>query len=77
MPQATADAARATMLKNTLTVPTLVIWGLQDHALVPANLDGIGEYVKSLKIVRMPDASHWVGQEQPAAVSAAIREFAH
>ncbi len=77
MPQALADTVRAEMLKSPLNVPTLVIWGMQDHALVAANLDGIGEYVKSLKIVRMPDASHWVGQEQPAAVSAAIREFAH
>ncbi|MGA8035893.1 MAG: alpha/beta hydrolase [Candidatus Acidiferrales bacterium] len=77
MSQEIADAVRTMMLKNALNVPTLVIWGMQDHALVPANLDGIQEYVKTVKILRMPDASHWVGQEQPAAVSAAIRDFTH
>lgn len=75
MPQFIADAARAEYRAEMLNVPTLVLWGMQDHALVPANLDGISDYVTTLKIERFPDASHWIGQEHPAAVSAAIREF--
>jgi epoxide hydrolase 4 len=77
MPQALADAQQADYRARILQVPTLVIWGMQDHALLPANLDGMSDYVQTLKIQRFPDASHWVGQEQPAAVSAAIREFIH
>ena len=74
-PQQAADAARAEYRARILQVPTLVIWGMKDHALLPANLDGMSDYVKTLKIERFPDASHWVGQEQPKAVSDAIREF--
>jgi epoxide hydrolase 4 len=77
MPEAVADAVGSQMSENILQVQTLVIWGMKDHALVPENLDGLGRYVKSVKIMRFPDASHWVGQEQPAEVSAAIRQFAH
>jgi epoxide hydrolase 4 len=71
------DAAHAEYRAKMLDVPTLVLWGMQDHALVPANLDGMSDFVKFLKIERFPEASHWVGQEQPAAVSAAIRDFIH
>ncbi len=75
VPQFIADAARTEYLGKILSVPTLVLWGMQDHALVPENLDGISDYVSNLKIERFPNATHWVGQEQPAAVSAAIRDF--
>jgi epoxide hydrolase 4 len=30
---------------NMVTVPTLVIWGEKDTALLPSNLDGLGEFV--------------------------------
>ncbi len=56
-------------------VPTRVIWGENDTALLPELLDGLGELVPDLKIKRIPDASHWVVHEQPATVSALIRSF--
>jgi pimeloyl-ACP methyl ester carboxylesterase len=58
-----------------VTVPTLVIWGERDEALLPANLDGLEDLVDDLRVVRFPDASHWVVHERPAEVNAAIREF--
>lgn len=60
---------------STVEVPTLVIWGMRDTALLPGNLDGLEEYVADLRIRRVDDASHWVVNEQPETVNAAIRQF--
>ncbi len=56
-------------------VPTLVIWGEKDTALVTANVDGLGQYVRQLTIRRVPDASHWIVHEKPAEVNGYIRDF--
>lgn len=56
-------------------VPTLVIWGEQDRALLAGNLDGLESYVENLIVHRIPDGSHWVSHEQPERVNAMIREF--
>ena len=56
-------------------VPTLVIWGEQDQALLLGNLDGLDTYVNDLTIKRIPDGTHWVIHEQPDLVNAIIREF--
>ena len=53
-------------------VPTLVIWGERDQALLPALLDGLESYVPCLGVLRVPDASHWIVHEQPALVASAI-----
>ena len=56
-------------------VPTLVIWGEEDHALLTSNLDGLQDYVEDLTIERISDGSHWVSHEQPDRVNALIRDF--
>ncbi|AYJ86490.1 alpha/beta hydrolase [Sphingomonas paeninsulae] len=56
-------------------MPTLVIWGMADKALTPAQLDGLDALVADLKIVKIPDAGHFVTWEQPQAVIEAIRSF--
>lgn len=56
-------------------VPTLVIWGLRDRALLPGLLEGLDECVPDLRIERIPEGSHWVVHEQPARVNALIRGF--
>lgn len=58
-----------------LTLPTLVIWGMQDEALLPVNLDGLEDHVTDLEIVRVPEANHFVIWEQPDRVNAALTEF--
>src|SRR6202046_451470 len=71
-----ADARGVSIPKNPIiTVPTLVIWGLKDTALLQGNLDGLDQYVKVLKIERVPEGSHWVVHEQPATVIHAVRPF--
>ena len=56
-------------------VPTLVIWGERDEALLPGMLDGLDELVDSLRIVRIARGSHWVVHEAPRVVEALIRGF--
>ena len=58
-----------------LTIPTLVIWALDDLALPPENLEGLGEVVKDLTLVEVPDRGHFVPWEAPGAVNAAMAEF--
>jgi epoxide hydrolase 4 len=53
-------------------VPTTIVWGLQDHALLPGLLDGLGQWVMPLQVQRVPDASHWIVHERPDVVSRAI-----
>jgi pimeloyl-ACP methyl ester carboxylesterase len=60
---------------STVRVPTLVIWGEKDTALLPQNLDGLERYVSDLTVRRIPDGTHWVIHEQPELVNRLIREF--
>lgn len=56
----------------TVHVPTRVVWGERDIALLPALLDGLDDYVPRLNVLRVPDASHWIVHEQPALVAREI-----
>lgn len=56
----------------TVHVPTLVIWGERDVALLPALLDGLEDYVPKLRLVRVDDATHWIVHERPALVAREI-----
>jgi len=56
-------------------MPTLVLWGMKDKALLPIQLDGLDDLVPDLRIVREEGAGHFIPWEKPEAVSAAIRGF--
>ena len=58
-----------------INVPTLVIHGMKDIALTPKILEGLSDYVKDLKIVRVENASHWVMVDEPEVVISSIKEF--
>ena len=58
-----------------VNVPTLVIWGEKDTALITSNLDGLEDYVPNLTIKRIPDGTHWVIHEQPQTIIGFVREF--
>ena len=58
-----------------INVPTLVIHGMKDIALTPKILEGLSDYVKDLKIVRVENASHWVMVDEPELVISNIKEF--
>ena len=61
----------------TVRVPTLVVWAEDDLALPTSLLDGLEAFVPQLRLVRLPNATHWVIHEQPATIAAEIeRELA-
>jgi pimeloyl-ACP methyl ester carboxylesterase len=66
-----AEAIPSLMVK----VPTLVIWGEKDTALLTGNLVGLDKYVPKLTIKRIPDGTHWVIHEKPELINGWIREF--
>lgn len=59
----------------TIRVPTLVIWGERDTALLPQLLDGLDALVPDLQICRIPTASHWLVHEATQQVLVEVRRF--
>ncbi len=55
-----------------ITVPTLMIWGEADTALGVELTEGHDALVDDFILVRLPRVSHWVQQEAPDKVNAAI-----
>ena len=60
-----------------LTIPTLVIWAMDDLALPPENLEGLEDIVDPLTIHRVPECGHFVPWEAPDAVNSAMEKFLH
>jgi pimeloyl-ACP methyl ester carboxylesterase len=72
---ASAAALHALVLPEamlTVRVPTTVLWGERDRALLPALLDGLQHWVPALAVQRVPEGSHWLVHEQPQTV---VREI--
>jgi pimeloyl-ACP methyl ester carboxylesterase len=70
-----ADALNALVLPDaavTVHVPTTVLWGEGDRALLPGLLEGLERWVPRLQVQRVPAATHWIVHEQPARVAAEI-----
>jgi pimeloyl-ACP methyl ester carboxylesterase len=57
-----------------VTQPTLVIWGLGDKALLPSQLEGLGDYVPDMRLEKV-DAGHFVPWENPRAILAAMKDW--
>lgn len=56
-------------------VPTLVVWGMRDKALLPLQLDGLDQLVDDLRVVRLPETGHFAPWENGPAVAAALKPF--
>ena len=77
-PTADDPGARALTLdaaKFMVQVPTLVLWGMRDRALLPCLLDGLEELVPQITVERLPAASHWLAHEEPTRVAERVRGF--
>lgn len=67
------DAKRS---NGRVRVDTLFIYGEQDFAIIPATVRGLEKYIDArYREVRIPDSGHWVQNEAPAEVNAALLEF--
>ena len=58
-----------------IEVPTLVVWGMKDPALLPLQLEGLDQLVEDLSIVKLPDAGHFAPWEAGEEVADALRDF--
>jgi pimeloyl-ACP methyl ester carboxylesterase len=58
-----------------IEVPTLMVWGEQDVAIDIANTEGYEGLVNDFTLVRLPNSSHWVQQDTPDEVNAALAEW--
>ena len=58
-----------------IDVPTLYLWGEQDLALTKETTYGTEDFVSDLTLRYLPDASHWVQQDQPDLVNEMLRAW--
>ncbi|MFL6736825.1 MAG: alpha/beta fold hydrolase [Sphingomonas sp.] len=56
-------------------IPTLVIWGMKDEALLPIQLKGLDRLVTDLEIAEIADAGHFAPWEAADEVVAALLPF--
>lgn len=59
----------------TVDLPTLLIWALDDIALLPELVLGLQDYVPRLTLHEVPGASHWIIHEQPELVMRLLGSF--
>jgi pimeloyl-ACP methyl ester carboxylesterase len=66
----------ATGGNGRVRVPTLFVYGEQDFAIIPETVRGVGDFVEApYREVRLARANHWVQQEYPSEVNAALLSF--
>ena len=56
-------------------IPTQIVWGMRDPALLPLQLDGLDRLVDDLTIVRLPDVGHFAPWEAPEPIARALEGF--
>ena len=56
-------------------IPTLLIWGLKDRYLAPELTHGLERWVTDLRIERLPEATHWVQNDEPDKVNSILADF--
>ena len=58
-----------------LKIPVRIIWGLDDKALLPIQLDGLGEVGTDIDVFPLPGVGHFATWQAPDAVADALRPF--
>lgn len=60
---------------NLISVPTLIIWGTGDMALVTDIANDSFKVCSNAKVELIEDCSHWIQLERPNEVNGFIRKF--
>ncbi len=55
--------------------PHLLIWGLEDSALLPESTEGLEEFAADLTRVELPGLNHWLIHQAPDQVARAILDW--
>ena len=78
VPEPGADAAMPAWVDAPfpkIHIPTCVIWGMDDTALLPLQLDGLAAFVDDLTIVQLPGVGHFAPWLAPGPVAEALGAF--
>ena len=62
-------------LAPTIRVPLRIVWGLDDKALLPVQLEGIGEVGDDVEVVPLKGVGHFAPWQAPQAVADALAPF--
>jgi len=73
--QAMMDRPDSTGTLETITVPTLVLVGVDDLLTPVTESIAMSSAIRGSRLVTIPDAGHLAPLEQPQVVNAAIAEF--
>ncbi len=58
-----------------LRIPVRIVWGLDDKALLPLQLQNIGEVGEEVDVFPLPGIGHFAPWEAPEQVAAALKPF--
>ena len=56
-------------------VPVRVIWGMDDQALLPLQLDGLDKWIDEVEVIRLPGVGHFAPWQAPEKVAEALAPF--
>jgi epoxide hydrolase 4 len=59
----------------SIAAPHLLVWGMQDSALLPVCKDGLERFARQLRVVEIPDAGHWIIHTHAGRVAQEITRF--
>ncbi len=70
-----AERADSTGVLERISVPTLVITGMEDELIPPEDSLQMASAIRHARLIQVPDAGHLVNLEQPDRVNDALLDF--
>lgn len=67
--------ARGRYAEARLTVPTLLLFGVDDFVMRPSMLGGYQKHADEMRVELVPDCGHFIADERPDLVAERAREF--
>ena len=74
-PGEAVEAPDFPVAKFRVPMPHLLIWGLDDTALLPEATEGLEAYCDALTRIEIPGADHWLAHQKPDEVAQIIRDW--
>lgn len=69
------DAPAYPPAKFRVRMPHLLVWGIEDSALLPEAIAGLGDYCDDLAVRRIAGCDHWLHHQRPDTVADTIRAW--